>query len=300
MRNLLPLRLALAGNAAFSFSSGALMVASPATVGNWLGYPSPYVYTVMGIGLILFAAELIYQATRDRLPTWRSLIASFADFSWVLGSIALLLFFPHLFSTLGVLMIVSVAFVVLGFGIAQVFGIDRAHRVGTVNVYRHCIMMETAASASRMWKVIEDMGGISKYMPSLVHSEILNGETPGVGAVRFCRDNAGRQWSKECIDFKPHRGYTLRFHSEAPDFPYPASSMVGGWEIHPIGLGSRVMVWWELTPKSPLLAPMLMPILAFQADRDFSKVIDRMADEAIRASGQAKVTLGARLLPKLC
>jgi hypothetical protein len=64
------------------------------------------------------------------------------------------------------------------------------------------------------------------------------------------------------------------------------------------------MVWWELTPKNILLAPVILPLLAFQADRDFPKIIQRMATTALGNNGavQAQANAGvlARLLPRSC
>ena len=68
-------------------------------------------------------------------------------------------------------------------------------------------------------------------------------------AVRTCATHtASERWSEEVAAWdEPGRAYTLRFMSEAPDFPFPVEEMVGGWRVEPDGGGSRVTVWYEYT-----------------------------------------------------
>lgn len=304
MKVVLPLRLALAANAAFSLSSALLMLFRPALVGEWLGVHAPLILQIVGIGLIFFAAELIYQATRQRVATWRALLASAADFSWVAGSIVLLLAFPQLFSPSGIALVLAVAGAVFVFGAWQLWAAGRTHRVEESGEYRHCIIVETNAPAEKMWRIVGSIGDIKNYMPSLKRSVVLGGKAPGVGAVRACEDRAGKQWSEECTAFNPGHSFAVRFLSDAPNFPFPAKAMRGGWEVTSSNVGSQVMVWWELTPKSKLLAPIILPLLAFQADRDFPKIIQRMTAAAIGQNGvgqmQSSGGVYARLLPTFC
>lgn len=304
MKAVLPLRLALAANAVFSLSSALFMLFRPALVGEWLGIQAPLILQLLGVGLAIFAAELIYQATRQRVATWRALLASVADFSWVAGSIVLLLAFPQLFSLSGNVLVLAVAGTVFGFGAWQLWAAERAHKTGQDGEHRHCIIVETNAPAEKMWRVVGNIGDIQNYMPSLKHSVVLDGKIPSVGAVRACEDRAGKKWSEECTEFNLGHSFAVRFLSEAPNFPFPAKTMRGGWEVTPSNAGSQVMVWWELTPKSRLLAPIVLPLLAFQADRDFPKIVQRMAAAALGKTDEVQVQPSAgvlaRLLPSFC
>jgi len=299
-----PLRMSLVANALFSLSSAFLMLFRPAMVGEWLGIQAPLILQVVGIGLLAFAAELIYQATRQRVATWRALLASIADFAWVVGSIVLLLTFPQVFSPSGNIAVLAVAGIVFCFGAWQLWTAGHAHTTGANGEYRHCIIVETNAPAEKMWRIVRDMGDIKNYMPSLKDSVILDGKSPGVGAVRACEDRTGKQWSEECTSFVEGRSFEVRFLSEAPNFPFPAKTMRGGWEVMPSDQGSQVMVWWELTPKSSLLAPVILPLLAFQADRDFPRIIKRMTEAALGMDGEVQMqsdgSVFARLLPTFC
>jgi len=304
MTNASPLRLALATNAGFSLSSALCMLLQPALVGEWLGIDAPQILQLVGIGLAVFATELAYQATRQRVATWRALLASAADLLWTVGSIVLLLAMPQLFSVFGSVLVAAVAGVVFLFGAWQLWAAGRAHRIGANGEYRHCIIVETNAAADKLWSVVSNIGEIKNYMPSLKRSVVLDGKMPGVGAVRFCEDQAGKQWSEECTEFNSGRSFAVRFLSEAANFPFPAKTMRGGWEVRPSVSGSQVMVWWELTPESKLLAPIILPLLAFQADRDFPKIVQRMATAAIGKNGEAQTQSSggvfARLLPSFC
>lgn len=299
-----PLRLALAANALFSLSCAALMLFRPSMVGGWLGAQAPLVLQAVGAGLVFFAADLLHQATRRRIVTWRALYASTADFLWVIVTVTPLGLFPNALSDSGNSIVIAVAAAVLLFGLWQFWAIGNVHKLPDTGEYRHCIMVETNAPANAMWRVISRLEDIRNYMPSLKSSVVLDGHTPSVGAVRQCENRAGKRWSEQCIEFNAGRGFTMRFLSEAPDFPFPAKTMRGGWEVMPTNGGCRVMVWWELLPKQRLLAPVILPLLAFQADRDFPRVIQRIAADALghtpEAADQQNPGPMARLLPNFC
>ncbi|MEO0987092.1 MAG: SRPBCC family protein [Cyanobacteria bacterium J06639_14] len=275
------LRIALLSNAVFSVVCGLLMLVCPGFIGSLLGPQIDLLWRLLGLGLLIFAADLVHQATRPRLLTWRALYASVGDFLWVIGSAVGLLLFSSQFSLTGVVMVLVIAGVVWVFGYWQIWGIDRAHRAANPALYRHCLVVRTKASAAAMWHVIERMGDIQNYAPSLLRSELLHDQTPGLGVVRRCTAQSGRCWSEECVAFEPGHSFTMRFVAEAPDFPFPVSAMVGGWQVMSVEAGSAVKVWWELAPQPRFLAPVLLPILALGADRDVVQVIRRMEDDAL-------------------
>jgi len=293
-----PLRAALLANAIFSTSCAFGMICAPAWVGDRLGLQIPLVLQLVGLGLVIFAVDLVHQATRPRMLTWRALYASMADFLWVLGTVAGVALFAENLSESGLLTVSAVALIVLAFGVWQLWGINRVHRVPESGLYRHCVPVHVNASAIAMWSVVSQLGDIQNYTPALKSSELLDGKAPGVGAIRRCVNQAGKVWAEECVTFEAGRRFVVRFLTEAPDFPFPAKAMIGGWEVVPSGEGAEVMVWWELQPKPAFLAPVLMPMLAFQADRDFPKVIARMANAA--RSPKDRGPAGSQLSPVVC
>ncbi|MEX2501977.1 MAG: SRPBCC family protein [Trueperaceae bacterium] len=270
------LRAALLANALFAFSTGILVLAAPATVARVLRTGFHPILVVIAGGLIVFALDLAHQATRPRIATWRAAYATALDLGWVAGTVVLLSTRAVAFTTTGVALIATIAVVVLGFAVWQAKGIDDAHRVRGTHLRRHCVRVQVDRPAESMWEIIADLGAIQRYMPSLVHSTLDGGSEPGRGAVRTCVDRNGRSWSEACIGFEPGE-LALRFATEAEDFPFPASEMYGGWKVEPDDHGCRVTVWWALRPRPDVLAPLIMPIFAFRADRQISKVVRRMA-----------------------
>lgn len=99
-------------NALMSGTSGGLLLLVPETVGAWLGWQMPLVYQIVGAGLLLFAASLLWIAgdVEARRPAARA--ASLADFAWVgLTPVVCWLLWPQL-TVLGVAMLVAVAVLV--------------------------------------------------------------------------------------------------------------------------------------------------------------------------------------------
>lgn len=296
------LRAALLANATFSAACAALLVTSPSQVAAWLGIQQNVMLPVIGIGLLLFAVDLMHQASRRRMASWRALYASAADFLWVLGTGALLLFFPDLLSPGGNLIVGGIAVVVLAFALWQLRGIDLLHRTPDGGLHRHCILVEVDADPRAMWQILSRLDAIALYMPALKSSTIRDKEQPGLGCVRECTDHAGRRWAEACTDFREGRGFTVEFLCQEPGFPFPVSAMKGGWEVlrkkeEPT---CAVMVWWELRPKPRWLAPVLLPMLAFQADHTFPKVMRNMAAAASGALAAAAPAPRTRLLGQPC
>lgn len=300
-----PLRWALIGNALFSISCAGIVFLFPTHIAVTLGGQFEiWLLLSIAVGLCLFAGELLYQATRPRLLTLRALVASAADFMWVIGTVFLVFFYSHLFSTAGLALVAVIAVIVLIFGVWQFWAAGYAHRTHVRGEYRHCVIVKVNVPPSQMWAVVSDLGGIVKYMPSLRHSKLIHGEFVGHGAIRQCEDQNGKRWREECIDYQMGKEFTLRFHAEAPDFPFPARAMRGGWKVISEDGATNVMVWWELTPKFPLLASVILPLMAFQVDRDFPELITRMASAAagqpISASNTNKNIPRARLIQQVC
>jgi len=299
------LRIALLGNALFSICSGLVMLVAPNLVGEWLGIQADWIYRALGFGLLLFGADLTHQATRRRMASWRGLLSSVADFAWVGGTILLVAFAADWFSSGGLVLLLAVAGVVLFFGVLQLVGVVRLHRLpGSGGLYRHCVLVESGVAAPEMWKIVARLGEISRFMPMLKSSSLRGDLSPGKGCVRQCEDQSGKQWAEECTSFDPAaRSFEVRFLCDEPGFPFPATAMRGGWEVIPTGADScETMVWWELAPNPRWLAPVLMPVLAFQADRDFPKVISNMAAEAAGADLTKPNALRTpvRLVPRFC
>ena len=124
------LRRALQGNALFSVISGALILAINRTLVEFLGLPSSASLTPLGIGLLVYAGWLLWNAKREKIKIVDAWIAVALDMVWVVGSYALL--FAVRFSIGGKWVVGLVAELVFLFALMQWFGLRRVGRSGQV------------------------------------------------------------------------------------------------------------------------------------------------------------------------
>ena len=226
------LKTDLIGNAAFSFASSLVFMLFPEHVSKFLGLEAAPWVRIIGAGLFFFALDLLHQATRKRLATWRALYACAGDFMWVVASLVGCIGFRDAFTSHGLIAIGIVAAVVALFGILQVFGILQAHRSSDGHHFRHCVVVGVDCSADAIWSVVAQLGEISRYMPELRRSFIRDGLPVGEGVVRECEDTSGRQWAEKCTVYDPvDHGFEVTFLANEPGFPYPAYEMRGGWQV---------------------------------------------------------------------
>lgn len=296
-QNTKPLRLALLGNAVFSAISATVLIIFPDRVGSLIGTSNYLLLAGIGIGLGIFSADLFHQASRHRMQTWRALYASLGDALWVLGTIVLLIWFPNLVSDQGSVLLTAIALIVALFGSLQFWGAGEAHRLKDSKLYRHCVAVSVPESTTKMWEVVSDLPAISKYFAALRSSVIRGDMKPQVGATRQCEDHKGKRWAEKCTRFEIGRRLDMEFLCDEEGFPYPASEMIGGWELLEIAdRSTEVHIWWELKPKPAFMAPLIMPLLGLKADIDFPPLVFRMAD-CEHHPENAKSVIGRILLP---
>ena len=84
-------RNVLKANALFSGLSGLLFVFASTEMATFLGLALPAAITVVGILLLIFAADLLFLATRNEIDPKFVLAVIVADALWVVGSVILLL-----------------------------------------------------------------------------------------------------------------------------------------------------------------------------------------------------------------
>ncbi|NCS94412.1 MAG: hypothetical protein GW761_11480 [Leptospira sp.] len=300
------LRLALLMNGIFSGFSGLALTFQVGQISDWIGFSyHSMVLTGIGFGLMLFSIELFIQASQKRMQTWRSLLASFSDFLWLVATLVVLFFFPNLFNATGHTTIIGICTIVLFLGLMQIIGINRYHKVGGSNFYRHCLQIESFLDPKTLWTIIGDLGEIQKYMPSLKESKILENKNSEIGCIRQCTDIQGNSWSEECISYNSDQSFQVKFLTKEEGFPFPAQEMIGGWEIQPTkNNASIVKIWWELVPNNPKLSWLLLPILGMKADKDFQKIIRNMELSTIDIKNKRKIVnknrLKGKLLPTFC
>jgi hypothetical protein len=122
------LRTVLRGNTIFSLVSGLVFVIDAGPLSQFTGIAPTIIFTVVGIGLILYAIFLWRVAAPempDRRLVW-SVIA--ADALWVLGSIILLFADPLVLTVGGKWAVGIVADIVATFAVLQYVGLRRAEK----------------------------------------------------------------------------------------------------------------------------------------------------------------------------
>jgi len=289
------LRTALAVNTVFSLVSGLAFLLFAEGLARFVGV-SPGILAPVGGAVLGWAGFVCWQTVRRRVSALLALVTSLGDGAWVVGTVVGLAGWGGALTPSGVMLAVGVAAVVGALAGAQLVGIRRFHEETDPRRdtgWRHCVPVEVGASPEAMWQVVSDLGGIERFSPTLVSSEVDG--PPGRGTVRRCRDADGHTWEEECIGVEPGRSLELRFRTEAEGFPFPVTAMTGGWVVEPSGDGSRVSIWWSFDPRPSWAGILMVPLMAAKLDRDFRKVVDRMA--AATGEVPAASSRGARLAP---
>ena len=114
-----PVKKWLLLNAGFSTLCAIDLLLLNTQLQQWFGFENPWVLPVLGVGLLLFAADLVYVAFRQLDNKKRINTIAIMDAGWVLGSLVLLVFQPFGLSLVAYVCIAVVAAVVGLFGYQQ-------------------------------------------------------------------------------------------------------------------------------------------------------------------------------------
>eukprot|EP00439_Symbiodinium_sp_Y106_P087759 s1_g295.t1 len=119
------LRRFLLGNATFSTLTGTLCLVDAAPLTQAFGIPDPTLLPGLGVQLLMFAAAIVWIATRQNISTRLAWIIIALDIGWVVGSIALLPFVSGMLTSAGITAMVLIAIGVAAFASGQVAGVRR-------------------------------------------------------------------------------------------------------------------------------------------------------------------------------
>lgn len=119
------LRRFLLGNATFSTLTGTLCLVDAAPLTHAFGIPDPTLLPGLGVQLLLFAAAIVWIATRQDISTRLAWVIIALDIGWVAGSIALLPFVSDMLTSAGITTMVFIALGVATFAIGQIAGVRR-------------------------------------------------------------------------------------------------------------------------------------------------------------------------------
>ena len=107
--------------------TGALLLFGAGPVSALIGLSTPGVARVVGAGLVLYAAALLWNAGRSRVGRAETVAVVVLNAAWVLGSIAVIEL--GMLTPLGNIAVAAVALAVLAFAILEVIGLRRLHEV---------------------------------------------------------------------------------------------------------------------------------------------------------------------------
>lgn len=125
------LRQSLRANAGFSGICGVAFLLAHAMIGSLIGLTVTVVLLVLGIGLMAFAAGLIYLASRPEIGKWWVLIVVASDVVWVAGSAVLVMAFPAVLNGAGRIAVIIIAMIVLMFAYLQAYGLWKIRQSAT-------------------------------------------------------------------------------------------------------------------------------------------------------------------------
>ena len=117
------LRRALQANGIFSALSGIIIILADNSIASIIGLPEQVSLIGLGISLLLFAASLLWVASREEIKPAAAWAAVILDIGWVAGSAALIS--ASVLSAPGNLAVAAVAAIVLLFALLQFLGIRK-------------------------------------------------------------------------------------------------------------------------------------------------------------------------------
>ena len=125
------LRLALRINAGFSLATGVTLLVAAGPIGSLLDVEQTWLLRLLGVGLLVFAADVWHTAAQPVEPLLRwSAVVTAADFGWVVATVVVIAL--GLLSVSGAVVCIAVAVVVEALGTAQFLARRRLqHAVGT-------------------------------------------------------------------------------------------------------------------------------------------------------------------------
>lgn len=123
------LRKSLRGNAVFSALSGLTFAIASGTIAAFLGAFPPLLVFAVGVQLLVFAAALVWLASRPEISAPLAIGVIVADLVWVVATLVAV--YVDLFTRGGAVLLLILADVVLLMAILQAIGV---HRMGAARV----------------------------------------------------------------------------------------------------------------------------------------------------------------------
>lgn len=295
-----PLRAALMFNGFFSSALGIACLFAAAPLASLLfrqefsilGLSASSVLFELGIGLLVFAALVLFTARQAMINRGRAKLITALDIVWVAATVIMLATVSDYFSGYGTTTVIAIMIVVLFFAIMQAFGLAMLYqgKNDIVSTRQKNTMTLTAstftrADPERVWQVISDQEAYAEVADNISRVEIVSGQ--GQEMVRKCTDNDGRSWNETCTMWDEGRAFAFRVHTEAEDYPYPIAKLFAEWSLIPGSDLTRIRMVFRVTAKPGLLNRLIFIVMA----APFGATCDRLLDNWVaRIEGRAAST----------
>lgn len=264
-------------NAAFSAVTGVSALVARGVVADALAVPAPAV-TIVGIGLITFAAGLTVLSSRpvERLSGWGKAVST-ADAGWVVASIAFLA--AHTPEASGTALVLTTSMVVGALAAAQWASRDEGDNRRGPRVIE--VASDVDATADDLWEVMTDSDLYGRLAPNLSKVGEFSTGSDGTPTQRRCWDRLGKHWDETCTAWSPGQTYSVRVHTDAPDYPYPLRALRGMWSVAPLDPDrSRVTIRFEFDPRPGVAGSAFAASLFASGPAISKRIISGWAKEA--------------------
>lgn len=267
-------------NAAFSLVTGAAALAAAGPIADALGVPAEAVGAV-GAGLVGFAGGLVALSRRptNGLRAWGWAIAG-VDAGWVAASAAVLALRAP--TGPGTALVVSTSVVVAALAAAQARAAGGPPRTGTSVVE---VSREITGDVQDVWQLMIDSELYARLAPNLSKVGPFAVDAAGTPQERRCWDARGQHWDESCTSWRPGVSFSVRVHTDAPDYPYPLAQLQGTWAVVTAGPArSRVTVRFELEPRPGLAGRVFATAMTTTGPTMVHRIITGWEEAAARST----------------
>ncbi|MBD3630036.1 SRPBCC family protein [Cyclobacterium sp.] len=260
----------LTTNAIFSTLTGITAIAFQENIEQLFNLEPSNFFFILGILLIFFALTIVVEIKKQRaIPV---LWITTQDMLWVIGSVILIVWNPFGISTVGNIIIVAVAIVVLTCGLGQAKGLARIDEGKESGKKVFQFKRKVKGAKSKVWDVISDVANYHVVAPNIDDSKIISGGKRGL--VRVC-SHGNDNWTETCTLWEEERQYSFMVDTKAPDYPYPFKSLKGTWTVDEISSNeSMITMVFEFEYKKAIQNILVHPFMKYK----FTKVCKELLD----------------------
>lgn len=236
------LKTSLIANAIFSALSGLGFILFSRQATTFLGWVSPWLIIVIGVGLLGFSVLVARAATTLNPETIKTIILM--DILWVVASAIFLL--TSWLNPAAKWIVADLALVVALFAFLQFLGLQRS---GIKNSFSVSTLIN--APVSEVWRVLADIGNIAQWHPGVKASHLTSGEQ-GLGASRHCDLGGENYLDEQVVIWQNEQHLTMRITKTnlpmTADIHFHLSATVQGTqvEVKPVYSVSYGLLGWIL------------------------------------------------------